>query len=378
MKQQKLVLVTNIPNPYRVPLFNELNSQLQAKGIAFKVLFAARGYAHRRFKLSDLDLQFEHQFLDAKPMEVGKAENVRFLYKGLVKELKIERPDWVIVSGFSAATAKVLWNGFFAKYKTLIWSGTISPFTGKLGAIKQLWRKTLAKFVSGFICYGSMARDYLINYLGVRPEKVHISFNTVDTTFFKKETLNHKDQLTEAPAKKHLTSISYLTERKDNETLLNMAVELLKLRDDFVLHIIGDGEQKTQLEKKAEALGVSEHVVFPGFVQKTNLPQYLATTDVFLFHTKFDIWGLVLNEAMAAGITCLSSINAGATSDLIIEGETGFKTDFSASKETAQKIDTVLKNNALRARIGKQAQQLIETEFTLTKSAGRIVKALGL
>lgn len=376
MKQQKLVLVTNIPNPYRVPLFNELHRQLLKKEIAFKVLFAARGYEHRRFKLEDLDFQFEHEFLDAKPIEVGKAENVRFLYQGLAKKLKAEHPSWVIVSGFSAATAKVLWMGLFSRYRTFIWSGTISPFTGKLRVVKQFWRKLLAMFSTGFICYGTMARDYLTNYLGVAPEKVHISFNTVDTTFFETETLRLREQQN-GQAKKQLTSISYLTERKDNETLLNVAAELLKLRKDFVLHIIGDGEQKGELQKITFTLGLSDHVLFPGFVQKNDLPQYLAQTDVFLFHTKSDIWGLVLNEAMAAGLTSLSSTNAGATSDMVIEGHTGFKTDFTKSKETAAKIHELLDDDALRARIGKNAQKLVETEFTLARSAERIIKAIG-
>lgn len=379
LKQQKLVLVTNIPNPYRVPLFNELNRQLREKGVAFKVLFAAKGYEHRLFKLEDLDFQFEHAFLDAQPIEVGKSENVTFLYKGLSKELKKERPDWVIVSGFSAATAKVLWTGLFSRYKTFIWSGTIAPFKGKLGALKLLWRKLLATAAKGFICYGTRAKGYLVNYVGVAENKVHISFNTVDTHFFKEQTESLRAQRAgSADGRKHLTSISYLTERKDNSTLLLVTAALLQIRQDFVLDIIGDGEQKEDLLAKAADLGLSEHVRFPGFVQKQNLPEYFAQTDVFLFHTKVDIWGLVLNEAMSAGLSCLSSINAGATSDLIIEGETGHKVDFGQYQKTAELIHELLNNDDERSRMARRAQERIENHFTLERSAESIVKTLAL
>lgn len=58
----KVLLITSIPTPYRVPLFNEINRQLRELGIAFKVLFGARGYARRKWLAEESAFEFEYQF----------------------------------------------------------------------------------------------------------------------------------------------------------------------------------------------------------------------------------------------------------------------------------------------------------------------------
>ena len=56
---KKVVLITNIPNPYRVPLFNELSKQLRNESIHLKIIFANRTYKRRRFKLNEGDFKFD-------------------------------------------------------------------------------------------------------------------------------------------------------------------------------------------------------------------------------------------------------------------------------------------------------------------------------
>ena len=374
----KVVLITNIPNPYRVPLFNELNKQLEDRGAKLKVVFAAKKHKRRLFKLSEDDLKFDHTYLGSKPFDTGKDASATFLYAGIDVLIKKEKPSHVIVSGFSAGTAKVLKQASKLGFSTFVWSGTITPFTGKLSWLKNVWRRWLAKKVDGFICYGTKAQDYLVHHVGANRDKTTISFNTVDTEFFGEETGRLRAMSPVTQGLRQLTSISYLTDRKDNRTLIDLVVALCKTRTDFVLNLLGDGEQREELEAYARERGVSDQVLFHGFVQKQDIPAFLAKTDIFLFHTKFDIWGLVLNEAMAAGLACVASVNGGATHDLIQEGKTGFKTDFLNLEETAAKVNRLLDDDSLRVKMGKNAQQLIETKINLSTSANSIVKALGI
>lgn len=377
-KAKKVVLITNIPNPYRVPLFNELNGQLINQGASLKVVFAAKKYGRRLFKLSENEMRFDYEFLHSRAIERGKDASATFLYSGIEAMLHREQPTHVMVSGFSVAAAKVIRKAKAMGYSTFVWSGTVLPFTGKLSWAKNLWRKWLARKIDGFICYGTKAKNYLVNQLGVEQEKVHISFNTVDTDFFRVATEEHRRQNIDKSFVKQLTSISYLNERKDNRTLIDLVFSIGQIRGDFVLNLIGDGEQRAELEAYAEEKGVSEHVLFHGFVQKNDLPKHLAKTDVFLFHTKFDIWGLVLNEAMAAGLPCLSSVHAGATDDLINEGETGFSVDFSNIEIATQRVMTLLDDEDLGKKVGKNASRFIQENMGLANSAGSIVKALAI
>ena len=61
---KKSVLITNIPNPYRVPLFNELSKQLKNDNIHLKIIFANKTYKRRLFQLNESDFQFDYTFLD--------------------------------------------------------------------------------------------------------------------------------------------------------------------------------------------------------------------------------------------------------------------------------------------------------------------------
>jgi glycosyltransferase involved in cell wall biosynthesis len=178
------------------------------------------------------------------------------------------------------------------------------------------------------------------------------------------------------PEKKHLIYIGYLVPRKNVGKLIEIIERLSEKRDDFVLDILGDGSEKRMLEKMVEEKGLKDVVLFHGFVQKIDLPEYFAQGTCFLFQTDFDIWGLVLNEAMAAGVPVISSVTAGATYDLISEGETGFAADYNNLSDVLLKINMILDHPELVERIRKKAGDAIEEKASLGKSAKGFVDSV--
>ena len=60
---KKVILITNIANPYRVPLFNELSNQLHNKNIHLKIVFANKTYKRRRFTINENEFKFDFCFL---------------------------------------------------------------------------------------------------------------------------------------------------------------------------------------------------------------------------------------------------------------------------------------------------------------------------
>lgn len=371
----KILIITNIPNPYRVPLFNELNIQLAAKGMELKVIFAATTYSRRKFVLNLNDCKFDFAFLGSEQISFGNSEKTTFRYNQLNEVLKSERPDRIIVSGFSAATMKVWWYTRKNRAQFLIWSGSVTSKGKGVEFLRNLQRRVLAAYSAAFVVYGSRAGQY-IESLGVNSKKIFKAINTVDTDFFREKTAELKESANLSANKHRLSYVGYLSERKKVGKLLESIRLLADQRQDFVLDLIGDGDAKSDLQRQVKEMRLGDFVRFPGFKQKHELPEYLATTDVFLFQTGFDIWGLVLNEAMSAGLPCIVSPNAGAVDDLIIEGQTGYVVDFDNVNEVVKKINDLLDHPDHAKKIGENAARFIQHNATIAISANGFVEAI--
>lgn len=372
---QKAVLITNIPTPYRIPLFNELNRQMQDEGMELHVIFSEAGYQRRQFEINLNDSKFPFTILGGGTITSPKdTEKTYFFYSGLWKALNSTRPKKVIVAGFSTASiitaAWCRWNNVpFA-----IWSGSIQTAVRNNSWHRIFIRRQLINSAKSFIAYGSLAAQYLVD-MGAKSTTVYTGINTVDTSFFSEETAKSKQSITI----KHpftFTYLGYLVPRKNVRLVIEAAALLAKERKDFRLQIIGDGESKNELVKLSSQLGLDEQIQFTGYKQKSELPLYLAQTNAFLYQSDFDIWGLVLNEAMAAGLCCLATTNAGATFDLIHNNKTGFQINFQHIPQVAEKMNWMMNHPEEVNEIGKRASQFIQEKATLAISAHGFVEAL--
>jgi glycosyltransferase involved in cell wall biosynthesis len=115
---------------------------------------------------------------------------------------------------------------------------------------------------------------------------------------------------------------------KGLDTLIK-AVSLLEKEDsDFNLKIVGDGPYRKECERLATALDV-RNINFAGPVLPTQIKQELAQADVFILPsrivgTSFEAWGLVINEALSAGLPIVTTYQNGASHDLVVHGRNGF------------------------------------------------------
>jgi glycosyltransferase involved in cell wall biosynthesis len=343
---------------------------LRSRGFRLAVIFGGQGYERRLFKTDPSTYGFEHRFLDGSRLQRKDVERTSFLFRGLGKELSLLRPDVVIVSGFSFAALKVLLSG----RPFIIWNGSVEAEYRREGRLKRLFRKLLARYASAFVAYGKKASSYLTG-LGVKEENIFIGINTVDTAFFSRETEKQRQVIRRSSIRRLLT-VSYLTPRKEIIRLLQTVLELSRLRRDFVLEIVGEGSERERLEAFVKEHGLQEQVVFSGYLQREELPARMAAADLFLFQTGFDIWGLTVNEAMAAGLPVCCTPHAGSAADLIHEGETGFMVDYSDPAAAAQKIHAILQQREMTERVGAAAASYISRMATPEIAAQGFLRAV--
>lgn len=366
---KKVLFITNIPNPYRIPLFNEMSRQFLESGIHLKIIFGAEGYKRRYFKIDPAEIKYDFEILKDEAHTFSEdAEKSYFLYKGLGSLMNREKPDAVIVAGFSSATMKVFFRKILKGTPFIIFSGTIEKGGRSGSLIRKLQRRFLCSSASAFVAYGSLAKEYLIKS-GAKESKVFIGRNTVDTRFFAEQTAKLRAEYGKGDGLVHFTYLGYLVPRKNVKLLLESVKIVAEKRKDFRLDIIGDGVSLDDLKKYVSENKLESVVEFHGFRQKHEIPAFFARSSGLLFQTDFDIWGLVLNEAMAAGVPCLSSPNAGATNDLIQEGITGFEVDFTNRELVATRMNWLIDHRDEAQKMGERARDFILNHVTLEKAA---------
>lgn len=165
--------------------------------------------------------------------------------------------------------------------------------------------------------------------------------------------------------------VGKLIPRKHPEVLLQIAAIA-----GSSAHVVfaGSGPMESELKRQAAADGLN-NVTFLGFVNQSRLPDVYALSDVFVMPSEDEPWGLVLNEAMAAGIVPVVSDHVGAHHDLISEDETGYVVPVGATDAMVTRVLSLLRDDELRRRVGAAARER-SAAYSYDASTDGIVAAL--
>jgi glycosyltransferase involved in cell wall biosynthesis len=238
---KKVLLIHNIPNPYRIPLFNLLSNKLAELGYHLKIVFGDIGYKRRKWKINLDELEADYEILKNKKISYRSSTKSLFLYNGVIRLIRSEKPDIIILTGFSIATLKVCIYSLFNHKPLIVWSGSIVTKGRKEKPYKRLYRKILLGRISQFVAYGTKAKEYLIN-LGAKEKNISIAINTTQVDFFRDETKHIREsELINNKGNFIILSIGYITRLKRLDLILKALYRLKDLRQDFEFHIVGMG-----------------------------------------------------------------------------------------------------------------------------------------
>jgi len=121
----------------------------------------------------------------------------------------------------------------------------------------------------------------------------------------------------------------------------------------FKLLIAGKGDE-SPYKRLAQKLGIADRVVFTGVVDKVTLNSIYTAADLYAMLSKFDTFGLVVLEAMAASLPVLISANVGAK-DLVAEGVNGYVLENTADIDLIADKMAALSDGQTRAVMAKAA-----------------------
>ncbi len=337
----RLALITNIPSPYRLPVWQALAGKVES----IQVFFCSETEPNRiwksegegEFRFSQVHLPGAHFFI--QNMDWGLHFN-----PGLWKELDRFAPDHILISGYE--TPSYLLALLYAKIKkipiTLWWASHALSSRVRGGPIAWLKRWILNRFDS-YCAVSHAASEYLLTDMGVPAHKIARAINTVDVQRWHVEAQKHRAAPSGGPVR--FLCIGQFIPRKG---ILELLHAFQALHDDAVLRLVGYGPQEAQIREFIAAHHL-HNVEIAGATQtiEQTAPHY-AWADVLVMPSLIEVWGLVVNEALVCGAYVLSSKYAGVTYDLI----EGAPYDVGQSFDPANKQDFVA---ALRSAIDKRA-----------------------
>jgi glycosyltransferase involved in cell wall biosynthesis len=237
------------------------------------------------------------------------------------------------------------------------------PRSGPKLAVKKLFFALLRNLVDGVLVSGTLNADYWRHYMGKDFPLFMLPY-AVDNAWFQQQSRLAQSTLPElraelnlAPGRPVILFASKLQTRK-------LCCDLVAAYASFIaespeesppyLVIVGDGEERANLEAQVAALGLTG-VRFAGFRNQTEIPRFLALSTVFVLPARHEPWGLIVNEAMNAAIPVIVSDDVGAHPDLVTDGVEGCVYPVGDIPALTNALQRVLADPETTAAMGQRA-----------------------
>jgi L-malate glycosyltransferase len=162
----------------------------------------------------------------------------------------------------------------------------------------------------------------------------------------------NRDQLLLNPNKIYLISVGRLAKVKGYEFLITALMILRKKGHDVGLILIGDGPEIKALKKLTADMGLTEHVIFTGWLYGERKFQYLSASDIYVMSSLHEGFGLVLAEAMFCGLPIVAT-NRGGQTDIVKEGRNGILVQPSDASALADAISLLINDYNKRLGMGR-------------------------
>ena len=300
----KLCVVTNMEAPYRVSVWNSLAEICDE----LHVIVLCEKEENRSWDLSQLERKYTLHNLNSASLFIGKLDTALYWGGGIRKVLSEVCPEAIIVTGYTAGPfiEAMLW----AKKNSVQlvqWFESHKKSSRMRSALYNFIRKKMLRMANTYIVPGELSKEYLED-MGVDDRDIFIGANTVDVDKLSSDRcLDFDYDVT------NFLYVGQLIRRKNVGLLVDAFLELNF--DNKKLYIVGGGEEEEELTYKYRGNRFIEFVGETTSIEETS--KYYSMADVLVMPSANEVWGLVINEALAAGCYVLSSSEAGVTRDLV-------------------------------------------------------------
>lgn len=215
-----------------------------------------------------------------------------------------------------------------------------------------------------YITCGENMRKNLIEKCGFSDNKVVSIPTGVSNEFFDiKRDLGLKVKYGIDSNATVITNVGILRSVKGHEITLKAVKRVVERFPDVVFFLAGDGPRKKSLEKMADDLRISSHVIFAGFIE--NIKEVYSFSDLIVLSSWSEGLPQSLLQAMAAGVPVIAT-RVGGVPEIIRSEETGILVEPGDFQSLSKGIIRLLENYKLREQMINRAKELVANKYTLT------------
>ena len=150
-----------------------------------------------------------------------------------------------------------------------------------------------------------------------------------------------------------------VTARKGIGHLIEAVRMLSQKHPNVLLKIIGEGNEKINLERMSRKLEIADRVEFLGRIENEEMPRYYQEASIFVLPSLNEGMSNAMLEALSSGLPIIAT-NTGGTKELVKDGENGFIIKMKDAKDIADKIETLIKDENLRREMGENSRKKAE------------------
>ena len=372
-----LVVLTNIPTPYRTAFFDALAEEAARAGKRFHVLYCAKTEPGRHWPYDASKIRHAHTVLRGfHPSLTGIHAH---LNPGVLAELNLLKPDTLLLAGsWNTPTMLVAGLNIYSPHpRRFFWSeGHADAALHKRGLVAWVRRRIYRTF-DGFAVPNAKSAEWALAQAG-GPRPIVTLPNAIDAKFFARPSAGTRAESRRALGLEGegrvLVQVSALTARKG---VLELAQAFLALssedRRGAKLLFVGDGELRPQLEGLAAESAGAIRVL--GQLPPEEVRRVLWAADTFVLNTRLDPNPLSAIEAAAAGLPVVMSAAAGNIREVVEAANTGFVIRDPADPSEALRAVLSASDTDLAA-MGERAAQVARSQFDATAVARALIKQL--
>jgi glycosyltransferase involved in cell wall biosynthesis len=302
------------------------------------------------------------------------------LNPSILKEIIKNKPDVIVIGGYIDPT---MWLAFavakLLKIPIVYWTEGIKEPQSILGMMTRPLRMLFVKKSNAVVVPGNLSKGYVIS-LGAKAEKVFIAPNAIDNKLFIETSQKYqslKENLKTRYGLKNKIVVLYVgrfIRTKGIEYLLYAYGKLEQEHNNIALVLVGSGPLESYLKYLANSLHLNFKILRAYALEE--LIKFYSFADIFVLPTLHDVWGFVINEAMACGLPVIGTRASQAAIEMIRIGENGYIVKEADSQELYTVLNYLIRNPNLRKKLGEKARETVECEFGVSRMVEGFLSAI--